>query len=216
MVEHETEQLWESKPRRSLSKGCLVNMRKTWNRLKGNHRKDPPFLMGTVNPLEMAIFNGTFNGVDTQFRCHSDLPRHGCIDISTPPPRHFGVWMDAWTDLRLKVCSQEIASWRAPCGLSHDWEIQKKKVMMEYDGYCLKDLEVEHVPHSFRSCDISHYEDQASSLPPTAKTHGPMDPQNWSCMGKVALYQAIHTCGHGDFITMPWKLPVSGCMILIH
>ena len=80
---------------------------------------------------------------------------------------------------------------------------------MEYDGYCLKDLEVEHLPHSFRSCDISHYEDQASSLPPTAKTTVNsiivpsnifMDPwthKNWSCMGNVALYQAIHTCGHG-------------------
>jgi hypothetical protein len=73
-------------------------------------------------------------------------------------------------------------------------ERSKKKVMMEYDGYCLKDLEVEHLPHSFRSCDISHYEDQASSLPPTAKTHGPMDTQNWSCMGKVALY--IFIPGH--------------------
>ena len=83
----------------------------------------------------MAIFNGTFNGVDTPFLgANPDLPRHGCIGISTPPPRH-GDWMDATGRIwdTTKVCSQEIAetTTRAPCGLSHDWEIQKKKVMMD-------------------------------------------------------------------------------------
>jgi hypothetical protein len=167
----------------------------------------------------MAIFNGTFNGVDTQFRCHSDLPRHGCIDISTPPPRHFGVWMDAWTDLRLKVCSQEIASWRAPCGLSHDWEIQKKRSwwnMMDIVWRIWRSniyrIRFAHVTFRITKTRLVLY----------LQLRRPMDPWThkighvWVRLLYTSLYQAIHTCGHGDFITMPWKLPVSGCMILIH
>ena len=175
----------------------------------------------------MAIFNGTFNGVDTQFRCHSDLPRHGCIDISTPPPRHFGVWMDAWTDLRLKVCSQEIASWRAPCGLSHDWETQKKRSwwnMMDIVWRIWRSniyrIPFAHVTFRITKTRLVLYHQlRRPRLIPSLFhqtflwTHGPTK------IGHVwvmLLYTRPSTLVGMAEIAMPWKLPVTGCMILIH
>ena len=144
-------------------------------------------------------------------RCHSDLPRHGCIAISTRPPRSASGSMDGSETKGLQPRNRVVL---APCGLSHDWEIPKKGPVTHglyfHDGSCLKDLEVEHLPNSFCSCDISHYSTSAvlyhqlphKTMVPscsikhewTQVTHGPT--KLVMCGLAMLLYTWPSTCAH--------------------